>query len=344
MLFARLSPKWMPRRTASNISLVPADEIPPAIDPPPADHKAFIPKDADWWFDRSALSPSHISSWNKAAASNSLGAATTVDLAAAGMPGKLSLQPNAVQPRCVASGKHVGALRAMRRTHSPFNDPTGGPNDTRDHETMHSAHNWARLAKSDGSLWTIPYGQQFEIGFKFLVPASSDSDLAAFSQPDCQWTFICAPSTSSGPTTSVYRILLNFYGHKQAVLLNSGYVNSSKTETDTFYGPGGVRGRGYEIQPSWTRPWLPNVWYAIRLIGVVDQRSDAKGWVKLFIDDMTTPFIFATGIRNGKHNETATKAVEVGQYSDWGLKNRRRCIYFDQCYLKMGAGGYPPPK
>ncbi|MBK8908019.1 MAG: hypothetical protein IPM60_08945 [Rhodospirillales bacterium] len=260
------------------------------------------------------------------------------------MPGKLSLQPNAVQPRCVTSGPYKGALRAMRRTHPPFKDPTGGPNDTDDPETMHGAHNWARMAKGNGSLWKIPYGQQFEIGFKFLVPASSDADIAAFKQPDSSWTFICAPSTSSGPTTSVFRILLNFYGHGQSILLNSGYVNSGGTESDTFYGPGGVRGKGSDIKSNWTKPWSPNVWYAIRLIGVVDQRSDAKGWMKLYVDDMTAPFITATGIRNGKHGESSTKAIEFGQYSDWGLRNRRRCIYYDQCYLKMGPSGFPPLK
>ncbi|MBK8907809.1 MAG: hypothetical protein IPM60_07855 [Rhodospirillales bacterium] len=353
MLFARQAPRWRRRRLpdlspATTIDPKPTPAPDPTPDPTPTP-VSFIPADADWWFDASRLSDATIASWNNDAAKYSYNAAPAkvVDLTKHGMPGKLRLKNDAVKPRCVASGPNKGAVRAVRCPKGG-KDPTGGPTDTKDWQELDAAHNLCAAIRSNGELWTLPYGRLFEVGFKFLVPAPSDADLAAFNPPGCQWTIIWEWVSSDNRTTECWGVRLNHYANApQQILLQSGYSAGGK-EQETYWGPNGTYfspgiSKG-EFPSNLGKPWVPNRWYAIRIRGVIDKetgKNGDRGWADMYIDDMKTPFSSARNARCGKSDDVEAKASNWGQYSDYDLRGFKRCIYFDQMYIKLGATGYP---
>lgn len=265
------------------------------------DQRTFIPADADWGFDASRVTEKDVRMWNENAARYSY--------------------TDREQFLTLDSGL---CLRFKNRANRPRLDPAGyirakrDRAETEDTETIDAAHQWLYHC-DDRKIERLSYNQEYEVGFRFMVPAPHDADLEAF-RPEFIW--IWSLPTSPNPTGGAYGISLGGW----RVDLIHRYVSK------------GSRHRLYRhvLLPR----WRPNVWYSVKIKFVVSNNLERSGWIDVQMKGgKDRAELSLSKVVSGKDTDDSLHHV-LGQYSAYRLGVFRRTVYFDQWYLKRVPGGF----
>lgn len=266
------------------------------------DAGVFVPDDADWSFDARRVTAEDVRAWNDNASRYSF---TNVDQYIVLNSGLCVRFKNlANRPRLTP---HAGYIRAVRDRE-----------ETGDLETINSAHQWIYPCVQE-NIEKFFYHREYEVGFKFMVPAPDDADIEAF-QPEFFW--IWSLPTSSGPTGGVYGLSLGGW----RVDLIHRYIKDG--ERQKLY--------RHVLLPR----WRPNVWYYVRARFVASNEPARKGWIEILVyGDGERRTLRLDNVLSGKETDKYFHQV-LGQYSAYKIGGYRRTIYFDQWYYKRLSDGW----
>ncbi|MBK8908018.1 MAG: hypothetical protein IPM60_08940 [Rhodospirillales bacterium] len=264
------------------------------------DQRPFIPADADWGFDAGRVTERDVRMWNDNAARHSY----------------------SDREQFLAMDNGL-CLRFKNRANRPRLDPAGyirakrDRAETEDTETIDAAHQWLYHC-DDRKIERLSYNQEYEVGFRFMVPAPHDADMEAF-EPEFIW--IWSLPTSPDPTGGAYGISL---GGRRVDLIHRYVSNGSRH-----------RLHRHNLLPR----WRPNVWYSARMRFVAGNKQEKSGWIDAKINGGDeSAEVTLRNIVSGKDADDSLYHV-LGQYSAYRLGGFRRTVYFDQWYLKKVSGG-----
>lgn len=371
MLLVRSTRRWQPKRRRVIGAGAPYQ--------PPGPDTGLIPVDATWWYDSSLLSNATRDAINNAPSGPS-SPTVVIDLRPDGMPGKIQLKNKATKPRIVHSGTFKGAIRCMRRSVAPFTDPTGGPPDHDDAETLDAAHA-SGFPLSAADQHVVPaHGQRYDFGYRFRVisagPGGSgaggypnDGDAAAWnSDSDTLWMAIGLLSAGNksyyGSDTDTIEMVGAYLRHYDAQFgfypktsRMEFHTNGKLTEYYDFWGPNGRRTKSElkNVGPGATISWTPSAlsssdkaaplnfdqWYTVKVECMVAGWDDTRSWANFWLDGVKVAE--ARGLGIGMQFQSATDHFRIGSYGTYSLYGKRRNFLMDHVWVRLGATGYPGP-
>lgn len=322
--------------------------------PQPGD---FIPGNAEVWFDYGLTSQNSITAINTAVTSAPYvgypSQTYTRSMTADNMDCSLIFKNNCVKPRMMAGGPYKGALNCMAK-YEADTDPNGGPpyiadgnENTVVPESIQRAHRVVNLGFPDGSHFRVAYGRYFKVGIELLV-RSEECSAAAFRLPASNWVIPLRLTSTDTPSTSNVALRMNNYSYGNQFFVTTSYGTSANKEEGMFYAPGNPStdrrvdsgGGGLGPKDNWGIPWQLDTVYRHEIEGVIDKDS-TRGWFRWWMNGQL--ITFATGIKNGKYNDSDTRELMLAKYHTYKLNGLDSQVIVTRAYGLRGSTGFPSP-